>query len=129
MSSGQWPGPEPAHSGRAWASNMTIVLRAGPGHTFCGPGPGPGLIIQFASRARTGSAQLLRARAGPGPQIIFAGPTRYPTVCLGIQIALINGASSWHEYKLAFMNFRAFLQWAVSDQFLVPGDILCSMWQ
>ena len=34
MWSGQWPGPEPAGSGRAWASNMTIVLRAGPGHTF-----------------------------------------------------------------------------------------------
>ena len=63
MWSGQWPGPEPAVSGRAWASNMTIVLRAGPGHTFCGPGPG--LVIQFAGRAR--------ARTGPGPQIIFAG--------------------------------------------------------
>ena len=47
--------------GRAWASNMTIVLRAGPGHTFCGPGSG--LIIQFADRARAGSAQFLRARA------------------------------------------------------------------
>ena len=48
-----------------------IVLRAGPGHNCCGPGPG--LIIQFAGRASAGSAQLLRARAGPGPQIIFAG--------------------------------------------------------
>ena len=48
-----------------------VAGRAGPGHTFCGPGPG--LIIQFAGRARAGSAQLLRARAGPGPQIIFAG--------------------------------------------------------
>ena len=58
-----------------------VAGRAGPGHTFCGPG----LIIQFASRSRAGSAQLLRARsragsaqllrarAGPGPQIIFAG--------------------------------------------------------
>ena len=49
----QWIGPGPAGSGRA--SNMTIVLRAGPGldilfagraeprpHTLiCGPGPGP----------------------------------------------------------------------------------------
>ena len=34
---------------------------------------GPGLITQFAGPARAGSAQLLRARAGPGPQIIFAG--------------------------------------------------------
>ena len=30
---------------------------------------------------------------------------------------------------IAFMNFRAFLQWAVSDQFLVPSRIFCSMWQ
>ena len=65
MWSGQWSGPEPADPDRA--SNMTIVLRAGPGHTFCGPG----LIIQFAGRARAGSAQLLRAWAsnhicGPG---------------------------------------------------------------
>ena len=29
--SGQWPAPGPAGSGRAWAPNMTIVLRAGPG--------------------------------------------------------------------------------------------------
>ena len=46
-----------------------VAGRGGPGHTFCGPGQG--LIIQFVGRAR--SAQLLRARAGPGPQIIFAG--------------------------------------------------------
>ncbi len=61
-------------SGRAWASNMTIVLRAGPGlDILFAAGPGPGLIIQFAGRARTRSAQLLRARVGPGPQIKFAG--------------------------------------------------------
>ena len=36
-------------------------------------GPGPGLTIQFAGRARAESSQLLRARAWPGPQIIFAG--------------------------------------------------------
>ena len=47
--------------------------RAGPGHTFLRAGPGPGLIIQFAGRARAGSVQLLRARAGPGPKILFAG--------------------------------------------------------
>ena len=67
MWSGQWPGPGPADS----SLKYEIVLRAGPGHNCCGPGPG--LIIQFAGRARAGSAQLLRARAGPGPQIIFAG--------------------------------------------------------
>ena len=69
MWSGQWPGPEPAGSGRAWASNTTIVLRAGPGLDILFAG----LIIQFAGRARAGSAQLLRGRVGPGPQIIFAG--------------------------------------------------------
>ena len=57
-----------ARSPRAWASTMTIVLRAGPGHTFCGPGPG--LIIQFAGRARA-----CTIAPGPGPEIIFAaGP-------------------------------------------------------
>ena len=59
MWSGQRPGPEPAGSGRAWASNMTIVLRAGPGHTFWGRavpvshnslcGPGPGRVCTTAS--------------------------------------------------------------------------------
>ena len=57
-------GPEP----QIW---NCFAGRAGPGHNCCGPGPG--LIIQFAGRARAGSAQLLWARAGPGPQIIFAG--------------------------------------------------------
>ena len=81
MWSGQWPGLEPAGLGRAWASTMIIVLRAGPGHTFCGPG----LIIQFAGQTRAGSAQLLRPghglglksylRAGPGPKFqARAGP-------------------------------------------------------
>ena len=46
-----------------------FVLRAGPGHSF--HGPGPGLIIQFAARA--GTLPVMRARAGPGPQIIFPG--------------------------------------------------------
>ena len=54
MWSGQWPGPEHAGSGRAWASNITIVLRAGPGLDILFAG----LIIQFAGRARAGSAQL-----------------------------------------------------------------------
>ena len=58
MCSGQWPGPETAGSGRA--SNMTIVLRAGT--YFLRAGPGPGLILQFAGRARAGSTKLLRAR-------------------------------------------------------------------
>ena len=63
-------------AGRAW----TYFLRAG---------PGPGLIIQFAGRARARSAQLLRAgpglglksylRAGPGPKFqARAGPYHLP---------------------------------------------------
>ena len=27
----------------------------------------------------------------------------------------VCGASSWHESKLAFLDFRAFLQWAVTN--------------
>ena len=71
MWSGQWPGPEPVGSDRAWASNMIIVLRAGPGHTFSGPGRAR--ASKLSLRAGPGPAQLLRARAGPGPQITFAG--------------------------------------------------------
>ena len=48
-------GPEPA------GLKYEVVLRAGPGHTLCGPGPG--LIIQFAGQARAGTPPLLRARA------------------------------------------------------------------
>ena len=57
MLSGQWPGPEPAGLGRAWALTMTIVLRAGSGLDIlfagrAGPGPhnsvcGPGLGLNF----------------------------------------------------------------------------------
>ena len=62
MWSGQWPGPEPADSGRAWASYMTIVLRAG-----------PGLGILFAGRA------------GPGPHnsVCVPGPGRVYTTAAG----------------------------------------------
>ena len=74
MWSGQWPGPEPAGSGRAWASNMTIVLRAGPGLEILFAGrAGPGPHNSVCGRARARSEQLLRARAGPRPPIIFAG--------------------------------------------------------
>ena len=57
----------PMWSGQCGRANVVgpIVFRAGPGHNCCGPGPG--LIIQFAGRVRAGSAQLLRARPGPGP--------------------------------------------------------------
>ena len=65
------PMARPGARGLGPGLKYEIVLRAEPGHNFCGPGPG--LTIQFAGRARAGSAQLLRARAGPGPQIMFAG--------------------------------------------------------
>ena len=51
-----------------------IVLRAGPGLDIivgCRAGPGPHNSIYGPGRAR--SAQLLRAWAGPGPKIMFAG--------------------------------------------------------
>ena len=46
-----------------------VAGRAGPGHTFCRPGPD--LIIQFAGRARARPG--MHNCCGPGPQIIFAG--------------------------------------------------------
>ena len=34
-------------------------------------------------------------------------------------------ASSWHESKLAFLDFRAFLQWAVTNsEFLITSSVL-----
>ena len=63
------PMAQPGALGPGLGLKYEIVLRAGPGHNCCGPGPG--LIIQFEGRARARSAQLLRAR--PGPQIMFAG--------------------------------------------------------
>ena len=53
-----------------------IVLLAGPGLDIIVAGrarPGPHNSICGPGRARARSAQLLRARAGPGPQIMFAG--------------------------------------------------------
>ena len=46
-----------------------------------------------------------------------------------LQIVYICGASSLRESKLAFMNFRAVLQWAVTSKSLVPGRIFCSVSQ
>ena len=94
MWSGQWPGPEPVGSGRAWASNMTIVLRAGPGHTFAGRagpgphnsvcGPGPGQVCTTA--AGPGRAWASNNICGPGLGLNFRpvqGPTAY--LCRPIQ--------------------------------------------
>ena len=66
------PGARGLGPGLGLKYDNCVAGRAGPGQAwtyFLRAGPGPGLIIQFAGRARVGSAQLLRA----GPQIIFAG--------------------------------------------------------
>ena len=94
MWSGQWPGPELAGSGRAWASNMTIVLRTGPGLAWtyflrAGPGPhnsvcgsGPGQVCTTA--AGPGRAWASNHIAGPGPTFqARAGP--YCTVWTAMQ--------------------------------------------
>ena len=83
MWSGQWPGPEPAGLGRA--STMTIVLRAGPGHTFCGPGTG--LIIQFAGRARACTTSAGPGRAWASNHICGPG--------LGLNFRPVQGLKSY----------------------------------
>ena len=90
MWSGQWPGPEPAGLGRAWASTMTIVLRAGPGLDIlfagrAGPGPhnsvcgpGPGRVCTTA--AGPGRAWASNHICGPGLGLNFRpvqGPSRH----------------------------------------------------
>ena len=77
--------------GRAWASNMTIVLRAGPGLDIlfagrAGPGPhnsvygpGPGRVCTTA--AGPGRAWASNHICGPGLGLNFRsvqGPTVYP---------------------------------------------------
>ena len=82
MWSGQWPGPESAGSCRAWASNMTIVLRAGPGLDIlfagrAGPGPhksvcepGPGRVCTTAAGSvTTVMAVLIKNRSGTAPPV------------------------------------------------------------
>ncbi len=93
MWSGQWPGPEPVSSGRAWASNMTIVLRAGPGLDMllagrAGPGPhnsvfGPGPGRVCTTDAGPGRAWASNNICGPGLGLNFRpvqGPTTYDQV-------------------------------------------------
>ena len=73
MWSGQWPGPEPACSCRAWASNMTIVLRAA-----------PGLDILFGgctTAAGPGRAWASNHICGPGLGLNI-GPVQGPSVHL-----------------------------------------------
>ena len=76
-----------------------IVLQAGPGHNCCGPGLG--LIIQFAGRARAGSAQLLRGRArasnkicGPGLGLDFR-PVHGPNSCDTLLNKMFTGFTSF----------------------------------
>ena len=85
---GPMAGPEPAGSGRA--SNMTIVLRAGPGldilfagragprphNSVCGPGPGQ----VCTTAAGPGRAWASNHICGPGLGLNFRpvqGPNRY----------------------------------------------------
>ena len=77
MWSGQWP--ETRGFGPGLGLKYEIVLRARPGLDIivagrAAPGrAGPGPHNSICGPARAGFAQLLRAQAGPGPQIIFAG--------------------------------------------------------
>ena len=57
-------GPMARGLGPGLGLKYEMVLRAGPSLD---------IIVAGRGRARAGSAQLLRARAGPGRQIIFAG--------------------------------------------------------
>ena len=66
--------------GRAWASNMTIVLRAGPGphNSVCGPGPGR----VCTTAAGPGRAWASNHICGPGLGLNFRpvqGPSCYPS--------------------------------------------------
>ena len=103
MWSGQWPGPEPTGSSRAWASNVTIVLRAGPRR--------PGLHILFAGRAgpgphnlgpaRAGSAHLLRARGRAGlgrASNYICGPG------LGLHFRPVQGPSPYRRRPSTFSS-------------------------
>ena len=115
MWSGQWPGPEPAGSGRAWASNMTIVLRAGPGLDIlfagrAGPhnsvcGPGPGRVSTTASRP--GRAWASNHICGPGLGLNFR-----PVPCS----------------RLIVQNNEAIdpLRWSV-DGTTSTGDVVCRL--
>ncbi len=96
-------------SGRAWASNIAFVLRAGPGLDILFAGrAGPGLIIQFAGRARARSAQLLRARAsnhicGPG---------------LGLHFRPVQGPSAGHIKRASESETSAYENCSSSDDSL-----------
>ena len=93
MWSGQWPGPGPAGSGRAWASNMKLFCgpgldiivagRAGPGphNSICGPGPGQ----VFTTAA--GRAWASNHVCGPGLGLDFR-PVQGPSVCLALGVCL-----------------------------------------
>ena len=71
--------------------SMRIVFQYGPGlDILLRAGPGPGLF-KFAGRARAWFAQLLRARAGPRLQIIFAD--------VGLNVRPVQGPMEHHHTK------------------------------
>ena len=116
MWSGQWPGPEPAGSGLAWASNMTIALRAGPGLGIlfagrAGPGPhnsvcGPGRVCTTA--AGPGRAWASNHICGPGLGINYR-PVQGPTPNRNLRIIVVSGASRCGE------------SWGICDV-VIPAD-------
>ena len=75
--------PEPAGSGLGLKYDNCVASRAGPGRNF--------------STGLAGSAPLLRAPAGPGPQIAFAGRAW----------AYISGPCRALVYKLAKPSNRS----------------------
>ena len=91
MWSGQWPGPGPAGSGRAWASNMKLFCgpgldiivagraRPGPHNSICGPGPGQ----VCTTPAGPGRAWASNHVCGPGLGLDFR-PVQGPTIYVSI---------------------------------------------
>ena len=58
------------------------------------------------------------------PDLLLRYPTRY-RLLHDVGLGRICCASSWHESKLAFLNFRAFLQWAVANtEFLITSSVV-----
>ena len=107
-----------------------IVLRAGPGlDIMVEAGPGPGLIIQFAGRARAGSAQLLRG--GPGPQIIFLGldfrPVQGPSLYHSIHCRFICVFKAKIASDLGQSSLKLYCFGAQICQFVGPYQYTCSL--
>ena len=96
-----------------------VAGRAGPDHTFCGPGPD--LIIHFAGGDRAGFAQLLRARAWPGPEIIRGDFITDTFCCIAYYDELIAKlASSGYGCRIS-QHFVGALSYADDITLLSPS--------